>query len=336
MSRVAGLTAALLTLLSVNVWAQSKTGTTFGAFLQIEPSARISSMGNAGVSIEGGLEGAYYNPAAIGSLEGRQVVFSHNNWLAGIRHDHVAAAMPMGHFGNGYLSITSLNSGDIEVRTVELPAGTGERYHVSNLALGLGFGKQISDRFSAGLQVNYVQETIWNSSAAAMLLNVGTQYRVSEHGLHIGSSISNFGTNAGYDGRDLRILYDNDPNRYGDNGALPGLRYTDRFPTAVLFRVGVGMPIRFNRNHSLTWAVDGFHPADDHESMSLGSEYRFRELFSLRAGYQDLFLKDSETGLTLGAGFRGDTQDFDYTLDYGWADHGRLGSTQRLSFGVSF
>ena len=104
----------------------------------------------------------------------------------------------------------------------------------------------------------------------------------------------------------------------------------------MLFRVGVGMPIRFNRNHSLTWAVDGFHPADDHESVSLGSEYRFRELFSLRAGYQDLFLKDSETGLTLGTGFRGDTQNFDYTLDYGWADHGRLGSTQRLSFGVSF
>ena len=336
MSRITLLAAALLACASAEAVAQSKTGTTCGAVLQIEPSARIAAMGNAGVSVEGGLEGAYYNPAAIGALERRQVIFSHNTWLAGIRHAHVAAAMPLGRLGNGYLSITSLNSGDIEVRTVELPNGTGERYHVSNLALGLGIGKQISDRFSAGMQVNYVQETIWNSSAATMMLNVGTQFRVSERGLHIGSSISNFGTNAGFDGRDLRILYDNDPNRYGDNGALPGLRYTDRFPTAVLFRVGIGMPLRFNRNHAVTWAVDGFHPADDHESVSIGTEYKFRELIALRMGYQDLFLEDSETGLTFGAGFHGDTQDFDYKLDYGWADHGRLGSTHRLSFGVSF
>ena len=96
------------------------------------------------------------------------------------------------------------------------------------------------------------------------------------------------------------------------------------------------MPLRFNRNHAVTWAVDGFHPADDHESVSIGTEYKFRELIALRMGYQDLFLEDSETGLTFGAGFHGDTQDFDYKLDYGWADHGRLGSTHRLSFGVSF
>ena len=85
MSRIALLAAVLLACASAEAVAQSKTGTTFGAFLQIEPSARIAGMGNAGVSVEGGLEGAYYNPAAIGALEGRQVVFSHNTWLAGIR-----------------------------------------------------------------------------------------------------------------------------------------------------------------------------------------------------------------------------------------------------------
>lgn len=334
---LAAVAAALaVAVVAAPARAQSKTGTTLGQFLLLEPDARLAAMGNAGVTAAQGVGAVYFNPAAAATVEGREVQFSHSQWLADIRFAHAILALPVGKWGNGYAAITSLNSGDILVRTVEFPLGTGERYQVSDIAIALGAGRFITDRFSVGVQVTYLQETIWNSSAGTMAINVGTLYRTSERGLHIGSSLSHFGTSARYDGRDLRILYDNDPTRYGDNGTLPGLRYTDAFSLPALFRVGLGWPHRFNRDHAVQFAVDAHHPADSEESVSVGGEWAFRELFALRGGWQNLFQPDSEAGPTLGAGFRGQVEEYRYHCDYAWADHGRLGHTHRLSVGVSF
>jgi hypothetical protein len=315
---------------------QSKVGTTLGQFLLIEPSARVAGMGNAGVTLLSGLDGAYYNPASAARIEGYELVFSHAEWFADIRYDYAAIAMPVGRWGSGYLSLTSLSSGDIEVRTVTQPLGTGLLYSVNDIAIGLGFARDITDRFSVGTQITWMQESIWNSSASSVTGGIGTIFRISDNGLHIGSSLSHFGTQAAYDGRDLRILYDNDPARYGDNSALPGLRFTDAFGLPVLFRVGLGFPIRINPAQQLSLAVDAFHPSDNEESVSVGGEWAYRELVALRAGYQNLFLVDSEVGLTLGAGVGGRLDEYRYRLNYAWADQGRLGSTQRFSLRIGF
>ena len=74
------------------------------------------------------------------------------------------------------------------MRTVAQPEGTGERYTVNDLAFGLGYGRQISERFSLGLQFTYLSETIWHSTMSAFALNVGTLYQISPDGLRIGAS----------------------------------------------------------------------------------------------------------------------------------------------------
>jgi hypothetical protein len=328
--------AIVMLLAAAPALGQSKTGTTLGQFLLIEPSARGTSMGNAGVSLFGGLDAVYYNAAAAARLDGREALFSHSAWLAGITYDYVAAALPMGKWGSAFATVTSLNSGEIEVRTVSQPLGTGERYRVSDVALGLGYGREITDRFAAGFQITYMQETIWHSSAGAFLMNLGTLYRVSDNGLHIGASLANYGIQSRFGGRDLRISYDADPGRNGDNGSLPGDAYTDPFSMPVLFRVGVGMPFRTGRDGRLRLAVDATHPSDDPESMDLGAEWTLKRALALRFGYQDLFLKDAETGLTAGAGLQGKMDVYKYHLDYAWAGYGRLGSTQRFTVGVAF
>src|SRR5262249_37263676 len=161
------------------------------------------------------------------------------------------------------------------VRTVEQPQGTGEFFQVSDMALGLGYGLRVSDRFSAGLQASYVQETVWHTSASTLVLNLGTLYELSENGLHLGASHSNFGTDGRFSGRDLRIVYDNDPTLHGDNSALPGEQFTDHFPVPILFRVGAGLPYPLGKDSRLLLAVDAFHPSDNSESMSLGAEYTY-------------------------------------------------------------
>ncbi|MDZ7288540.1 MAG: PorV/PorQ family protein [candidate division KSB1 bacterium] len=317
-------------------WAQSKTGTTIGQFLLIEPSARAAAMGNAGVAMSDEVASAYYNPAAIGQLSGYGAQFTHSLWLADISYDYAAAFIHAGNFGNLFLSVTSLSSGEIDVRTVEQPLGTGERYTVSDLALGLGYGRQLTDRFAVGLQLSYIQETIWHSSLSTFALNVGTIYRISENGLRIGASISNFGLQAGYSGRDLRIQYDRDPDKYGDNSSLPAEIFTEKFPLPVLFRVGLSWPVELARNNRVLFAVDAFHPNDNTESMSFGAEWTLFEILAMRGGYQNLFQKDSESGLTFGAGFQYDIGSSTVHFDYGWADHGRLKEAQRFSLGVRF
>jgi len=329
----------LLLMFSVSavvLLGQTNTGTAVGQFLLIEPSARMTGMGNAGATHYGEIQAAYYNPAAIGHISASGVQFTHSLWIADITYDYAGAAMMLGDLGNLYVSVTALNSGEIDVRTVEQPLGTGERYTVSDLAFGLGFGRQISDRFSLGVQISYLQETIWHSSMSAFALNVGTLYQISPDGIRIGASISNFGTRAKYDGRDLRIVYDQNAKKYGDNNALPAELFMNDFPLPILFRVGVGLPVAIDDNNRAFVAVDAFHPSDNTESVSFGAEWTFFDTFALRGGYQNLFLADSEVGLTFGAGLRYGTQSFTLFVDYGWADQGRLEKTQRFTLGLSF
>ena len=332
---LAGL-AALLCLLPALAFGQTKTGTTIGQFLLIEPSARATGMGNAGVALLHGIQSVYYNPAAVGEVGEYQFQFTHSEWLADIDYDYAAIAIPVRSLGTFFMSVTSLSSGDIDVRTVEQPLGTGEQYDVTNLALGAGYGRRITDRFSLGLQVSYLEERIWHSSLRTWTLNVGTTYRLTRSGLQIGSSISNFGTRARYGGRDLRIQYDSDPDVYGDNSGLPAEQYTEEHGVPVLFRVGLAYPWRTGDESRLLVAVDAFHPNDNSESMSFGAEWLWREMIALRGGYQDLFQTDAEVGLTLGLGIQGSLGENGFGFDYAWADHGRLEETHRVTLVMMF
>jgi hypothetical protein len=331
------LVAVMATLPPTPAAAQTKVGTSMGQFLLIEPSARYAGMGNTGVTARDDVMAAYFNPAAIGYLDQSAAQFTHALWFADIAYDYAAVAIPLGpELGNLCASVTSLNSGDIEVRTVNQPLGTGERYRVSDVSFGLGYGRRITPLFSLGVQAHYVQETIWNTSARTFALSAGTLYRLGDGGLEIGSSLNYFGTGAQFTGRDLAIRFDENPDVYGDNSNLPADQSTGRFPVPVLFRVGLALPARLGADHQFRVAIDGFHPSDNTESVSLGGEWTYRQLLAVRAGYQNLFMEDSELGLTFGTGLRARVGDTRVRADYAWADHQRLQGTHRFTVGVSY
>jgi hypothetical protein len=318
------------------VFSQSKTGTTIGQFLLIEPSSKHAGMGNTGVASYDDLLSAYYNPGALGRLNNSGISFTHSLWLADIVYDHAAVNVKLDADKALSLCITSLNSGDIDVRTVEKPEGTGEKYTVNNFAIGLGYGQAISERFSVGLRVNYVQENIWHCSLSTVGFDIGTIYRLSPDGLRIGASISNFGLPGKYEGRDLRITYDYNDNTYGDNSALPAELYTDEFHLPVLFRVGLFYPFILNNDNKIDFEIDAYHPNDNYESISVGADWTFMNLISFRAGYQNLFLTDSEAGLTLGSGLYYVLAGYELKFDYAWNKYGRIGNTQRMTLSFAF
>lgn len=316
--------------------AQTQVGSTIGTFLRIEPSARGAAVGNAGSALPGGIEAVYYNIGAAGLLEQASVQYSHSLWFADISHDYAAVGLPVRGVGNFFLSVTALGSGEIDVRTVEQPLGTGERYTVSNVALGLGFAKRITSRFAAGVQANYVTERIWTASDKMVTFNLGTIYRLTEGGVQLGFSLANLGTRASFSGRGLGIQYDRDPDAYGDNGSLPAEQSTDRFPLPGIFRLGLSVPYEVSKDSAFLFLVEGLHPNDNSESVNLGLEWKLQRLLALRGGYQTLWQTDGELGLTLGFGIAGDLGGNRYEVNYAWADHEHLGSTHRVTMVIVF
>jgi len=230
-----------------------------------------------------------------------------------------------------------LNSGDMDVRTVEQPEGTGEKFDVNNLALGVGYGLMITDRVSIGFQGNFISETIWHSSISTFGFNLGVQYEIIAEGLSIGASLSNFGADASYNGRDLYVNYDMNQAEYGDNDHLPAELRTETFGLPVIFRAGISYRYKFNEDYGLLVAADAMHPNDNSESINLGLELNLLKYLSLRGGYRNWLLPDSEGGLTLGVGLKVDFADsYDVRFDYAYSDYGRLNAAHRLTLGMGF
>ncbi len=338
MTRFSPLLVAGLLLTASAAGAQTKRGTAIGQFLTIQPSARSVAMGGAGVGAlaESALD-AYLNPAVLGRLTRADVGLSYSPWLVEVRHQYASVAVPAGRFGTVGLNLTMLSSGEMDVRSVEQPLGTGERFTADDFSLGLAYGRKLTDRFSLGGQVTYVHERIWHSAFSTVGFTIGTLYQLGENGLQIGAGLANLGPESQFSGRDLRIDYDQNPDQAGDNGQLPAEIQTEQYGLPLLFRFGLGLPVRINSDNELRLAIDALHPSDNTESVRLGGEWTTLKRLSLRAGYDGLFQAERETGFTAGAGvvipFTGANG---LRADYAWAEHGRLGNVQRFTVGFGF
>lgn len=327
----------LIFLFSSSLFGQSKVGTTIGQFLKIEPCSRLVALGNAGTSLSGEASSAFYNPASLGRIEGTDVQFTYNQWLADIKYNYATAAVNLTDLGTFAIQLTSLNSGDIEITTVERESGSNLYYNVNDFSLGVAYGIMLTDRVSAGIAVNYLQETIYNTSLNNIALNFGVQYQSAIEGLTIGASVSNFGPKASYDGRDIYFNYDADPEKYGDNPRIPSELRMGSYPLPTMFRVGLSYLVKISDWSEVIVASDAMHSNDNSERINIGGEWSFLNTFAIRGGYRDLFLKDLEGGLVLGAGAKvGFTGNTKISFDYAWADYGRLNNAHRFTVGIHF
>jgi len=331
------LSTVAILLFTISITAQSKVGTTIGQFLKIDPSARVSGMGNAGTALFGEASSIYYNPASMGRLTQIDAQFTYSNWLAGITYNYAALGIQVGSIGTFSLQAISMNSGDIAVRTVAEPLGTGEYYNVQDFALGVGYGLMLTDRVSVGFLINYLSETIWHNSLTNFDFNLGVQYQIVADGPTIGASLLNFGPRASYSGRDLYVDYNQDPSVHGQNDQLPAELRTDEFPMPTLFRIGLSYPYKFDDDNKVIVVVDALHPNDNDESVNVGAEVTLLRDFSIRGGYRNLFLVDSEGGLELGAGINYDFPGgYALRFDYAWADYGLLLKVNRFTLSIGF
>ena len=340
---------ALITLCIGSAWAQkeetsfqfvqdvSGVGTSAATFLEIGIGARATALGGAYASVANDVSALYWNPAGIAWIDGVQSEFMHTEWLANTSFDFVGIVVPVPMIRSSFgVSFTSLDYGEAPVRTVERPEGTGEKYGARDIAITLSYAMALTDRFSFGMSGKYISQKIWSETGTAAAIDVGIYYNTMLKGLKIGASMCNFGSEITLDGRHLTTIVD--PDIQVQNFDRVPVNYkTGEYQLPLLFRVGISYERAFGSLGKALFAVDVNHPSNTTESINLGFEYGFANMFYLRSGYQNMFERDGINGLTLGGGvdyyLRGRTG---IRLDYSWSDWGLLENAQRFSLGIKF
>lgn len=339
MKKVA-LLLILFTIVSLTApaaFAQTKVGTTAAPFLGIGVGSRAIGMGGAFVAVADDASALYWNNAGIVQNRSNEVLLVHTEWIGDISFDYVGTVFNMGDGSIG-LSLTSLSMGDMDVTTVDEPEGTGERFDAADIAIGLTYAHAVTDRFSIGGTVKYINQKIWKESASAFAIDLGTLYKTPFfNGMKIGAVISNFGSKMKMDGDDLVFLHDIDETSDGNNENTPGQWFLDEWTLPIMFRVGIAIDVYEADQHRITIATDAAHPNDNEEYLNVGGEYAYNNMLFLRAGLKSAFVEDAEEGATYGAGFRvtqmGSVQ---FGLDYAFEDFGRLENVHKFSLGIQF
>ena len=332
------ITCLLLNLLQGQTESNvSKVGTTAAPFLEIEVGSRAIGMGGAFVAIANDATAIYWNPAGLSRISKSEATLIHTNWLVGTNFDFVGVVVPMGYLGSIAVNVISLSTDEMEVRTVQRPEGTGEKFSYGDLSAGLSYAKNLTDRFSIGVNAKYISQRIWHMKAKGIAFDIGTLFKTRFNGMVIGMTISNFGASLKLEGRDVFVNYDEAPQFGGSNDRIPASKLTDKFPLPLLFRVGVAMDILKSGSSRLTIAADAAHPNDNTEYINMGMEYVFNKNIALRFGYKNLFTLDTEEGFTAGFGTKlklsGGVQ---LKIDYAYQDFGRLQNAQLFSLGFEF
>ncbi len=327
----------ILLLIGVSVnFAQNKVGTTVGDFLTIPVGPRATGMGGAFVAVADDATSAFWNSSGLSRLPGNQFTAARADWLVGTSLNYVGVVIKLDSDNAFALSFNSLDYGDEEITTALQPNGTGQRWDAMDLAVGLSYSRNLTDRFSIGGTLKYIQSRIWNESASAFALDVGLLFTTQFNGLKIGMNIANFGTEMKLAGKDLFQPVDIDPANTGNNSTIGSSLETDSWNLPLMFTVGVGMDAVNTENWRWTVAADAIYPNNTTPYINGGTELVWNNILFLRVGYNSLFEEASEEGLTAGAGLQYNIGGFDLRIDYSYMDFGIFDSINRYSVSIGF
>ena len=308
-------------------------------FLNVVSDARAAAMADAMTSLQIGSRALFFNPAGM-SLVDRflDVTASRNDWIADITHYTFSFSIrPFnGNYGVLGISLQNVNYGDFYGTRVNkaIPEGYEDTgiFSLNAFAVGVGYAKQLTDRFSVGGHVRWVHQDLGQSMIATnirpsttdtlhehraadtvfvnnklspFVFDFGTQFRTGIKSLVFGMSIRNFSGEV----------------KYAEEG----------FQAPLTFTLGISMDLmdiigESPMKQSLYMSVDASHYRDHPEQLKIGLDYKIMNTFSLRAGYKT---NSDEDGWSFGIGFSKYGFDFDYAM----TSFGVFNNVQRFTAG---
>jgi len=335
----------------------SKVGTSAANFLKLPVGARSLALGGGGVATVRDATALYWNPAGIGGIDRVTLAYNRFDLYAGISHTFTGFVMPFGLNTRLGISYIGLNSGEMEITTVDEPGGTGEFFEVVNTAIGVTFSQILTDRFTLGITGKWVQEKIQRAVANGIALDVGSTFNTGLLGTRLGMAILNMGPKMQLDGPDLAFdrQIDEEPGEL-TAGLNPAANLeTLTYDLPLMFRLGVSIDLlggistfMTNDQNRVTALIDIEDANDQVARVGLSLEYAWNEMVYARLGYRIKGQLSDQLGerlagldreafeLGYGLGLNTTVSGYAIQLDYGLADYGDLGTVNQLFLSFGF
>jgi hypothetical protein len=280
-------------------------------FLRNDVGARSAAMGGSFVAMTNDPNIIFYNPAGLGTVDGRKISVGFFKHLLDINAGYasVATEIPgLGHVGAG---VVYTNYGEFK-RTGEEGQDLGT-FGAGEFALTAGYGGTLSPGLLYGANVTFIYSSIgeYNSSGAAV--DLGVQYDAVPGRVRLAASILHLGTQF-------------DP--YGaTNERLPldvniGAALTpEHLPATIMVHL-----------HKLNEDYESV--SDRFKAFSVGTEFTLSPNLFLRLGYNHERRQELKVGQSSGlAGFSigGGIMTEMYGIDYAFNSYGTIGALHRIS-----
>ena len=288
-----------------------KLGIASFAFMKVTQSARAAGMGDAYTAVANDIDAIAFNPAGLSSITKFAYGFGYTKWFADMAFYSGAAAYKT-RVGTVGVSFMNYDVGDMEVRTIFSPLGTGEKVKGGASAIGFAYAWKATDKLGLGLRATYVQETLHNDSMTSMVFDVGTHFYTGFRSSRLALSMRNFGP-------DTKVL-----------------SAEQKFLMPMTFDIGAAMEVygEIGDPASLTVSFESSYPVDYEQRWHFGGELWLANTFALRAGYK---LNYDAESYSLGAGVKGTFGGRKLTADVSYTNFGDLlDAPIRVSIGGEF
>lgn len=303
-----------------------------GEFLAIGVGARALGMGGAYAAVANDVTSGYYNPAGLAHLNYPQIALMHAEQFGNlVNYDYAGVAIPYSTDMSFGVSVIRLGIDGIpDTRDALVVRGTSQKltditdpraginpdlvteFSDQDWAFYLTFAKRHTADFYYGVNVKIIKRDIAEFSAWGVGFDVGALYTPVEN-LFLGVNLQDITTTL--------VAWDTGRNELISPTAKVGAAYMVDFLGGKI-TPALDFDIRFeNRKFA-----SNFNLGPVSFDLHAGLEYNFRNLFAVRAGYNDV------KQFTLGAGVRLPKLNIDYSFArFNYAKNERLDDTHRIS-----
>ena len=334
-------------------------GTTSAEFLLLGAGARGTALGGSYAAVATDASALYYNPAGAALGTRPTFVAGTVDYIADTRYSWGGLAFPFGGSKVFGIQLGTFGFKDQPVYTVDQPDGTGATYSVNETFVGLTYGQQFSDRFSAGLTAKGVFDNLGTVSGRAFAVDFGSDFhsRLNGHPIRLGFTIHNLGTTLKYSGGELNAAIPRDT--IGGTEPIPAEFKTKGFSLPTVFQVALAYDIlsASSQNNKLT-VIGSFNQANSNRAgFGAAGEWTSRHLggsgfgAALRGSYSwapannislsgavPTALNDEENlqGTAGGGGLFYETPGILLGVDYAFKYMGVLGATHFVSVSLGW
>ena len=280
------LNIAIVLVLASNAFAGNgdRAGQAGATQLLINPYARSSGAGNSTISMTEGLESQFLNIGGLTKTKNSELIFCRTAWLmgTGISINSFGFSQKLGQKNFIALGIMSLNMGQIQITTTDLPEGGIGTYSPQFMNIGASYARQFNSSISGGVTARVISEQIANIKALGMSIDAGIQYTTgSKKQIGFGMSLRNVGPKMRYYGDGLAVK----AKFTGSDNEVTLQSRSQPFELPLLMNIGAHYRFDIGTQHQLFTSGAFTSNAFAKDQFCLGLEYRFKKIFMVRTGY---------------------------------------------------